>query len=81
MEYKFPLKSRCSSIGVETDNLVITHFFCETLRIPNVTWQDLAKELEHIQESDNVSFNNVQDIYRLLYGFRDNNGWSSDELR
>lgn len=81
MKMKIPLKSHCASIGIDVDKPVITHFFCKTLRIPNASWQDLADELEHIQESENASFSNVQDIYRLLYRLIDNDDWSTDELR
>jgi hypothetical protein len=83
MESKIPLKPRCKLIGVNAEDPAITSFFCETLGIPNVTWQDLVDELEHIQEleSKDVSFSNVYDIYRLLYTFRGTDDWSSDELR
>lgn len=80
MESKFPLKPRCSSIGVDVEDFAFKSFFRDTLGVPSITWHDLTDELEHIQGSENACFDNITDIYRRLYGFKDDKDWPG-ELR
>ena len=77
---KLPLKALYEEAGIEVGRDDIRQFFQGTLRIPNVTHQDLTNEIWEVQGGEE-SIERIRSLYGMLQEMHQNDPSVADYLR